>query len=134
MSIPFTNHQAQSWTQGSLIQGSPETLLSGVSINTRTLSPGDLFIAIHGPKNDAHSFIDQAIVAGAAAVMVNQDWLVKNSIPEGTDLLSAPDTTQALGALAHGHRSGFSGPLLAITGSNGKSNPWPRGEEEEEQV
>lgn len=99
--------------QGQL-QGNSVTV-SGVSIDTRTLRHGDLFVAISGPNFDGHDFIDAAKQQGAAAVLVTRK--VMTDLPQ----LIVADTRIALGQLAKHWRQQFTIPVLAITGSNGKT-------------
>jgi UDP-N-acetylmuramoyl-tripeptide--D-alanyl-D-alanine ligase len=118
MSAPFSLADAARWTRGVLARGSGETVLSGVSIDTRILEPGRLFVAIRGERHDAHAFLSDALSRGATALMVERGRAWPG---EAGAVLEVDDTTGALGALAAGHRAGFHGPLVAITGSNGKT-------------
>ena len=120
--VPFQSHEVQKWTGGEQTAGSPDTRLAGTSIDTRSIHPGELFVAIRGQNYDAHGFLDKAVESGAAALLVQRDWLKGHDAPSGPDIIAVEDTTRALGALARGHRQGFSGPVVAITGSNGKTS------------
>jgi UDP-N-acetylmuramoyl-tripeptide--D-alanyl-D-alanine ligase len=104
-----------------LLRGDPAARFEGVSTDTRTLKAGQLFFAIHGPRFDAHDFLERAIGAGAAGLVVERGRPLPAEAGEDLRVLAVSDTTRALGALAAGHRSGFDGPLVAITGSNGKT-------------
>ncbi|MDT8387638.1 MAG: UDP-N-acetylmuramoyl-tripeptide--D-alanyl-D-alanine ligase [Thiogranum sp.] len=88
----------------------------GVSTDTRTLSEGNLFVALQGPNFDGHDYLQQALACGAAGAVVSR-------APD-LDLpaLEVPDTRIALGQLAAYWRSRFSTPCIAITGSNGKTS------------
>lgn len=86
-----------------------------VSIDTRTLTPGDLFVAIKGPNFDGHAFIDAAIQQGACAVLVSE--AVNTTAPS----LRVADTVVALGQLARLRREQLQVPVVAITGSCGKT-------------
>ncbi|MEW6354513.1 MAG: UDP-N-acetylmuramoyl-tripeptide--D-alanyl-D-alanine ligase [Pseudomonadota bacterium] len=88
---------------------------TGVSTDTRTLTPGALFTALVGPHFDGHDFIEQAVARGAAAALVSR--ATRGKLPS----LTVPDTRLALGRLAHTWRRRFDFPLVAITGSNGKT-------------
>ncbi|ASJ75891.1 UDP-N-acetylmuramoyl-tripeptide--D-alanyl-D-alanine ligase [Granulosicoccus antarcticus] len=88
---------------------------TGVSIDTRTLKAGDLYIAIQGTRFNGHEFISAAIKAGAAAVLVHED--VQTSVPQ----LRVVNTQVALGQLARYWAQAFEIPLVAVTGSNGKT-------------
>ena len=90
--------------------------LAGVAIDGRRLRPGELFVAIPGPRFDGHDFLDQAHAAGAAAALVSRP------VPGAPlPLLRVDDTRAALGRLARAWRDRFPGPVVAVTGSNGKT-------------
>jgi len=101
---------------GSTLVGDPATPLMRVHTDTRTLQTGDFFIALRGERFDAHEFLPQAKAAGAVAVM-GQQGVLECGLPG----LIVSDTRAALGRLASGWRSRFHIPLVAITGSNGKT-------------
>jgi UDP-N-acetylmuramoyl-tripeptide--D-alanyl-D-alanine ligase len=87
----------------------------GVSIDTRTLKPGQLYIAIRGERFDGHDFVDNAAKAGAAAAVISQETAA--AIPT----LKVANTRQALVELARFHRQQFPIPIIAVTGSCGKT-------------
>ena len=91
--------------------------ISGVSTDTRSDAAGQLFIALRGERFDAHDFLDQAVTAGATALLVSDAVRV----PAGVTALVVDDTRIALGKLAHAWRSRFELPVIAVTGSNGKT-------------
>ena len=122
MSVPFSVEDVVRWTNGALLGGSSEARFNGASIDTRTIAPKALFVAIVGEKCDAHSFLDQAVAAGAAGLLVERDHPASStSIAAGIPLIGVADSTKALGDLAAGHRARFEGKLVAISGSNGKT-------------
>lgn len=84
--------------------------------DTRTLSKGALFIALRGANFDGHDFVDQAIQSGAVAAMVEQDYNDK-TLP----ILIVKNTRGAMGKLASAWRDKFELPVIAVTGSNGKT-------------
>jgi UDP-N-acetylmuramoyl-tripeptide--D-alanyl-D-alanine ligase len=86
-----------------------------VSIDSRTLTGGALFVALKGPNFDGHDFISIAKEQGAAAALVSQD--IGDTLPA----VKVDDTRLALGALAASWRSDFEIPVIAVTGSNGKT-------------
>jgi len=118
--IPFEAQDAARWCAGRLLQGAPETRFDAVSTDTRSLVAGSLFVAIRGPHHDAHDYLERALAAGAAGLLVEE----RAALPAGADLpvIAVKDTTAGLGALARGHRAPFQGPVVAITGSNGKTS------------
>jgi UDP-N-acetylmuramoyl-tripeptide--D-alanyl-D-alanine ligase len=120
VSVPFSVDDVLAWTQGSLVHGADATF-DGVSIDTRTLAVGQLFVAIAGERFDAHDFLEGAVGAGAGGLLVQTDRVPKGDLPASLPVISVGDTTRALGALASGHRSRFEGPVVAVTGSNGKT-------------
>jgi UDP-N-acetylmuramoyl-tripeptide--D-alanyl-D-alanine ligase len=102
---------------GARVLGS-DARFDSVSTDSRTLAPGALFVALRGERFDGHRFIDAAAGHGAAAAMVDEDsGLAGPAIP----LLVVGDTKRALGRLAAQWRERFELPLVAVTGSNGKT-------------
>ena len=91
-----------------------DAMLQGVSTDTRTLQPGQLFVALRGPHFDGHDYLAEAKAKGAAACMVEKP--IANC-----PALIVSDTRLALGKLARAWRRHFTMPLLAVTGSNGKT-------------
>jgi len=88
---------------------------SGVSTDTRTLAHGELYVALTGPHFDGHTFLAEAISAGAAGALLGRE--IQTSLP----YVRVPDTRLALGALASFWRAQFSVPVIGVTGSNGKT-------------
>ncbi len=93
----------------------PDVLLQGISTDSRKDVKDNLFIALHGPNFDAHEFVVSVHAAGAAACMVEHE--VKVAGP----MLIVDDTRRAMGRLAGAWRKQFSYPVIAVTGSNGKT-------------
>ncbi len=92
----------------------------GVSTDTRRIVAGELFVALRGPNFDGHDYLAAAAARGAAAAIVAAD-VVANLQAVALPLIQVPDTRLSLGALAADWRSHFSLPLIAVTGSNGKT-------------
>lgn len=92
-----------------------DATFTGVSTDTRTLAPGDLFVALVGPNFDGHGFLPEAIAKGAAGALLSR--------PLETPLsyVRVSDTRLGLGQLAMFWRRQFSVPVIAVTGSNGKT-------------
>ena len=91
---------------------------TGVSTDTRTLKEGELFVALKGERFDAHDFLSDARFAGVGGVIVRKDtprW-------PGFDWFEVDDTLEALGKLARYRRDAFKGPVVAITGTTGKTS------------
>ena len=96
--------------------GRPGVALAGVSTDTRTLRPGELFVALRGEVHDAHDHLARAREAGAAALLVER-WAPGCAPPA----LLVPDARRALGELAAAWRRRFVLPVIAVAGSNGKT-------------
>ena len=95
----------------------PAQVFSSVSTDSRTLQPGALYVALHGENFDGHRFVAQAIKAGATGVLVSQS----TPVDEAICVLQVTDTLAALQRMAHASRLAFTGPVVAVTGSNGKT-------------
>lgn len=101
--------------------GAGDRIAQGYSIDSRTLAPGALFFAIRGPHFDGHDFIQQALERGAVGAVVERDWAA--SAPANLRPLLVPvvDTVAALQALGREVRRKWGGPVVAVTGSTGKT-------------
>lgn len=99
----------------------PMARLAGVSINSRTVARGELFVAIHGPRHDGHNFVVAALETGALAGVVASDRLAGYAEPVRSKLLAVPDTLAALQDLAQAVRTRWGRRLAAVTGSAGKT-------------
>jgi len=93
-----------------------DVMLDGVSKDTRDIREGDLYVALIGERFDGHAFISGANDAGAAGALVSEIQAL--DMPQ----VKVSDTREALGRLAAYWRSQFSGKLIGITGSNGKTS------------
>jgi UDP-N-acetylmuramoyl-tripeptide--D-alanyl-D-alanine ligase len=91
---------------------------SGISIDTRSLRPGDLFVALVGEHGDGHDFVADALARGAAGAMVHR---LPEGLPDDAALLQVGDTLEGLRGLAAFARARFTGRLVAVTGSVGKT-------------
>jgi UDP-N-acetylmuramoyl-tripeptide--D-alanyl-D-alanine ligase len=106
--------------EGTLTRGEAATVVTGVTIDSRAAAPGDAFFAIRGHRQDGHAFASDALARGARA-------LVLTHLPAGlplaadTGVVLVDDTTRALGRLAAAHRRRYAIPVVAVTGSNGKT-------------
>ena len=101
---------------GARAVGTMDAPIGRVHSDTRSLQPGDLFVALKGERFDAHDFLPQARAQGAVAAIAHTG-LVQAGLPG----VEVPDTRLALGELARLWREQFSLPLIAVTGSNGKT-------------
>ncbi|MBI2447849.1 MAG: UDP-N-acetylmuramoyl-tripeptide--D-alanyl-D-alanine ligase, partial [Candidatus Omnitrophica bacterium] len=113
----FTIEEILRATGGRLISGSLKTEIKGVSIDSRTIQPGELFIAIKGERFDGHDFVEEALRKGAGGVVVAGDSPKTGTVP----FIRVKDTTISLGDIGGFHRKRFSIPVIGVTGSNGKT-------------
>ena len=105
-------------TGGRLTGDTGSRMVSGISTDSRTIQPGDLFIPLAGENFDGHDYIERAFEQGAAAALVQKDTC---HFP-GKTLIRVKDTLKALQELAAYYRSRFSIPFVGITGSVGKTS------------
>lgn len=101
--------------KGEMVSGETDIKITGVSIDTRTIDPGDLFIALTGESSDGHKFLHDALSKGAAGVVVSRKVEAKCLA------IRVPDTLIALGDLAAFYRMKFSPTVVGVTGSVGKT-------------
>ncbi|HEX2714790.1 MAG TPA: UDP-N-acetylmuramoyl-tripeptide--D-alanyl-D-alanine ligase, partial [Candidatus Acidoferrales bacterium] len=99
----------------------PLARLAGVSIDSRTLGPGELFVALHGPRHDGHTFVAAALAAGALAGTVEQSRLGDYPPETRAKLFAVGNTLVALQQLALAARRAWGRRLAAVTGSVGKT-------------
>ncbi len=119
----MTSH-APFWTLERLSQalgGGPADRrpLAGVTTDTRTIQPGECFVALSGESFDAHDFLAEAVAAGAAALVVND---ARRAAGLGVPVYEVADTLVALGALGRYRRLAWGRPVIAVGGSNGKTS------------
>ncbi len=112
----MTLAQAQQHLPMATLVGDASVRFSRVHTDTRSLRVGDLFVALKGERFDAHDFLSQAASHGAVAALAEHGLA-----DAGLSGLQVPDAKAALGQLAAGWRAQFSLPLIAVTGSNGKT-------------
>jgi UDP-N-acetylmuramoyl-tripeptide--D-alanyl-D-alanine ligase len=119
MSSMMTLAQLAAWTGGRVV-GDASTAILRVHTDTRTLVPGDLFVALRGERFDANDFLQDAHAQGAAAVLCHAG-LDAAAYPASLPRVEVADTKVALGQLATQWRAQFTLPVIAVTGSNGKT-------------
>jgi UDP-N-acetylmuramoyl-tripeptide--D-alanyl-D-alanine ligase len=125
MSFTWTTENLLDATKGDLLFGDRGLVFSGVSIDSRNISGGNVFVAIKGNTYDAHDFISDVICSGVRGVIVEKDKI--GTLPlekwekEGTICLSVKDSIRALGDLASFQLKRSNALVIAITGSNGKT-------------
>ncbi len=102
-------------TNGRLVKGDPETPVLGVTHDSRAVKLGDLFAAIQGSRLDGHGFVREAAQKGAKAAVVSR------ILPAYLPQVLVKDTTEALGQMGKAQRLQWNGPVVAVTGSVGKT-------------
>lgn len=110
-------------TGGRLISGVPGKVFGGISIDSRTIKRGDLFVALRGVKFDGHQFVQEAMEKGGEGFVIENEALGQKGtiIPRGKAVIVVGDTLRALGDIAHFWREKHPIPLIAVAGSNGKT-------------
>ena len=100
------------------------TLAFGLTWDSRTVSEGDIYVALHGERVDGHNYIDQALRKGAVGALVmqpidNQLRLLAQEM--GAAIIEVPDTAHAISDIAAAWRTHITGTIIALTGSTGKT-------------
>ena len=109
-------------TGGELLAKGKEHCFLGISTDSRTLRPGELFVALVGENFDGHRFVEQAASSGATgAVVALKEAGELDTRALQISVIGVSDTLRAFGDLAGYWRSQYSIPVVAITGSNGKT-------------
>ncbi|MEN7972648.1 MAG: UDP-N-acetylmuramoyl-tripeptide--D-alanyl-D-alanine ligase [Verrucomicrobiota bacterium] len=112
----FRPEELSKWGSAAWKNGVPSGGIAGISNDTRTIRPGDLYVAIQGENFDGHDFVRQAFEKGAAGALVNDgfQW-------SGNPVLPVPDTIKGLQDIARGYRAEWVATVVGITGSVGKT-------------
>ncbi len=109
-------------TGGTLVNSEKaREIFRGVSIDSREVRPGELFIAIRGENNDGHDFVDKAIGQGAAGVIVDASYSITEGSVGNAAVVTVVNSHQAMIELAKDYRNSIGGRFIGITGSNGKT-------------
>jgi UDP-N-acetylmuramoyl-tripeptide--D-alanyl-D-alanine ligase len=117
---PLTLSQIAQFAGASLSCGDGTAVINKVSTDSRTIKPGELFLALRGENFEGHDFVEGSAKAGATGGLVDLNWA--GSVPNNFALLRATDTLQAYQTLAANYRRSLALKVLAITGSNGKTS------------
>jgi UDP-N-acetylmuramoyl-tripeptide--D-alanyl-D-alanine ligase len=113
-------HRTAEFAGAEIVHGNAETIISRVSTDSRTLNPGDLFIALRGEHFDAHNFLEQVAKGGAVGALVSRD--PPPGLPQTFAILRVANTLVAYQNLAANYRKTLPLQVLGITGSNGKTS------------
>ncbi|MDR6224803.1 UDP-N-acetylmuramoyl-tripeptide--D-alanyl-D-alanine ligase [Desmospora profundinema] len=113
-----TLHDTAKMARGDQAGPSGNPMVTGVSTDTRTLEPGQLYVPLEGERFDGHDFLKQAVEKGASAAL----WERSRPLPETSiPLVLVDDTLEALQRLASAYRQAIGATVVAVTGSNGKT-------------
>jgi UDP-N-acetylmuramoyl-tripeptide--D-alanyl-D-alanine ligase len=119
MSAPLWTVEAMAKAMGAAKHGLLPSQISGLSIDTRTIVPGEAFFAIKGDARDGHEFVEAALKAGAGLAVVAADR--RDAFPKDAPLLVVPDVLEGLIALARASRARSQAKFIGVTGSVGKT-------------
>lgn len=108
-------------TRGELASAGGPRAVRGIATDSRTLEPGEAFVAIRGERHDGHAWIGAAVARGAGAVIVQRGVDLPARVPASCTVIVVRDTLAALGDLARWHRRRRAATVLAVAGSNGKT-------------
>ncbi|MCJ8144653.1 UDP-N-acetylmuramoylalanyl-D-glutamyl-2,6-diaminopimelate--D-alanyl-D-alanine ligase [Ancylobacter sp. A5.8] len=121
--VPLWTIHELAGAMGATVSGpiveTPDGAIAGISIDTRTLEPGDAFFAITGENSDGHGYVEAALTRGAALCVVARSR--RTSMPHGARLLLVDDVLQALEAAGRSSRARSHARIVAVTGSVGKT-------------
>jgi len=119
MSVPLWTVEAMAEAMGATRHGALPSGVTGLSIDTRTVAPGEAFFAIKGDARDGHDFVDAALKAGAGLAVVAADK--RDAFAKDAPLLAVPDVLEGLIALARAARARSTAKFIGVTGSVGKT-------------
>src|SRR3954451_19266291 len=112
---PLWTVEAMAAAMGATTAGPLPLSIPGLSIDTRTVAPGEAFFAIKGDARDGHEFVDAALKSGAGLAVVAADR--RGSFAENAPLLVVPDVLEGLIALALAARARSNAKFIGVTGS-----------------
>ncbi|MFH1039305.1 MAG: UDP-N-acetylmuramoyl-tripeptide--D-alanyl-D-alanine ligase [PVC group bacterium] len=118
---PQTLQTIVAWSGGTLLSGDPAARTTGISIDSRSVRPGELFLALPGKRCDGHDYAAEALSRQAAGVIISRPVPEIGRWPAGGALIRTADSFRALAGLARGYRALFDLTAVAVTGSNGKT-------------
>jgi UDP-N-acetylmuramoyl-tripeptide--D-alanyl-D-alanine ligase len=107
---------------GGRIVGLASGEVTAVSTDSRSVAPGQLFVPLRGERFDGHAFIQEVSEKGITAILAEEQWLKRHSVPDSLTCIAVKNSLRALGDLAAEWRRRFEIPIIAVTGSNGKTS------------
>src|SRR5205085_4516401 len=118
---PLTMEEVIAAIGGRALAKPPIPTITAVGTDSRSVTAGEIFFALKGPRYDGHAFVEAALGAGSAAAVVSDRAALSPSLQASGRLVIVPDTTAALGQLAKYYRRQIPATVIAIAGSNGKT-------------
>jgi UDP-N-acetylmuramoyl-tripeptide--D-alanyl-D-alanine ligase len=115
--VSFPKEKLARWTRGEWVNSDRDTEIAGFSIDSRNIDRKEMFIAVRSERRDGHAFVADAERRGASAALT-EEYVPHAGIPQ----LKVKQGVAALQSIAHQHRLTFSGPVVGITGSCGKTS------------
>ncbi len=115
--MKFTSEDIAKIVQGRLLPAASNSMVTGISTDSRTLQPDDLFVPLRGPNYDGHDYLRQAVEHGAAACL-SEEVVGGLTVP----VIQVDDALSALGSMTAHIRANFHGPVFAVTGTTGKTS------------
>jgi UDP-N-acetylmuramoyl-tripeptide--D-alanyl-D-alanine ligase len=121
--MTFSLEEVLKATGGRLLQGEERTLFRGISTDSRTIAEGELFIALKGDRFDGHHYALEALKKKAGGVVIEEDKIrdIRWNGYRPSAVIAVKDTLRALGDIAQERRRTYRTPVIALTGSNGKT-------------
>ena len=116
----FTINEIADATGGRIV-GREAGEITAVSTDSRSVTPGQLFVALRGERFDGHTFIRDVAEKGITAIMAEEGWLKGHPLPDSLACIAVRNSLRGLGDLAGAWRRRFDIPVIAVTGSNGKT-------------
>ncbi len=117
---PLSLFRLAEFAHATLTAADPAVTVTHVSTDSRSVQPGELFVAIRGENFDGHRFVEQVAQRGAVGAVVEQGW--EGTVPKNFALLRVADTLVGYQQIAAGYRRCLTLKVIAITGSNGKTS------------
>jgi UDP-N-acetylmuramoyl-tripeptide--D-alanyl-D-alanine ligase len=117
---PLTLSEIAQLAEGWLSSGEGSVLIKKISTDSRTIKPGELFVALDGENFEGHNFVEASAQAGASGALVDLKW--NGNVPDNFALVRATDTLRAYQTMAANYRKSLTLKAIAITGSNGKTS------------
>jgi UDP-N-acetylmuramoyl-tripeptide--D-alanyl-D-alanine ligase len=117
---PLTLSQIAQFGGASLSSGDGTLVIDKIGTDSRTIRPGELFVALRGENFDGHDFVESVATSGATGALVDHQW--NGNVPKNFAVIRATDTLLAYQKIAANYRRSLGLRVLAITGSNGKTS------------